>query len=55
MFFGLITSSVASETSDVLGDATQVLQSVDIFVAASVVAGEEREKVEKTVAPFFNS
>jgi hypothetical protein len=28
---------------------------VDIFVAASVVAGEEREKVEKTVAPFFNS
>ena len=29
---------------------------MDIFVAAFVVAGEEREKVEKTVAPlFFNS
>ena len=111
MFFGLITSSVASETSDVLGDATASFAvtiqqqfemlvgdpapaelakktidyataktayfyalraevselidiatsnetrppGVDIFVAASVVAGEEREKVEKTVAPFFNS
>jgi hypothetical protein len=26
---------------------------VDIFVAAFVVAGEEREKVEKTVAPLL--
>jgi hypothetical protein len=110
--FGLITSSVASETSDVLVDATasfavtiqqqfemlvgdpapaelakktfdyataktayfyalraEVSELIDIatskvrgllrwdiFVAAFVVAGEEREKMEKTVAPlFFNS
>ena len=112
MFFGLITSSITSETSDVLLDATAnfavTIQQqfemlvgdpapaelakktidyataktayfyalrakvselidiatiketrppeVDIFVAAFVVAGEEREKVEKAVAPlFFNS